>query len=137
MSGDPDVDAAAVRYFVAQGFTTFICQSFSKNFGLYSMRQASCRCLLMCSLTGERVGNLTFVGATKEITNAISTQAWPSPRAAPHHLMDNILQVRVVIRQLWSNPPQHGARIVTTVLTSAALRAQWYGTQQVVGTRLT
>ena len=31
-----------------------------------------------------------------------------------------------MIRQLWSNPPQHGARIVTTVLTSAALRAQWY-----------
>ena len=73
VSGDPDVDAAAVRYFVAQGFTTFICQSFSKNFGLYSIDQTVCRSF-SDHLAGERVGNLTYVGATKEITNAISTQ---------------------------------------------------------------
>lgn len=34
-SGDPDKDAWAVRYFVAQGFQLFCAQSYAKNFGLY------------------------------------------------------------------------------------------------------
>ncbi|KAJ3401711.1 Aspartate aminotransferase, cytoplasmic [Chytriomyces hyalinus] len=37
-SGDLDVDAWAVRYFVSQGFDLLCAQSFSKNFGLYSER---------------------------------------------------------------------------------------------------
>ena len=69
VSGDPDKDAWAgivlcvlvylytridpplcitVRYFVAQGFTTLLCQSYSKNFGLYSMPNIgmrTCLCL--------------------------------------------------------------------------------------------
>ncbi|KAH8237320.1 hypothetical protein KR038_009770, partial [Drosophila bunnanda] len=51
-SGDPDLDAWAVRHFVERGFELFTCQSFAKNFGLYC----------------ERAGNLTVVqqhGATK------------------------------------------------------------------------
>lgn len=36
VSGDPDEDAWAVRYFVSQGFEMVIGQSFAKNFGLYS-----------------------------------------------------------------------------------------------------
>ena len=35
-SGDLDRDAWAVRYYTEQGFELFACQSFSKNFGLYS-----------------------------------------------------------------------------------------------------
>ena len=35
-SGDLDKDAWAVRYFVEQGFELLCCQSFAKNFGLYS-----------------------------------------------------------------------------------------------------
>ena len=35
-SGDVDVDAWSVRYFVKRGFEFFAAQSFSKNFGLYS-----------------------------------------------------------------------------------------------------
>lgn len=34
-SGDPDKDAWAVRYFVAEGFQLFCAQSYAKNFGLY------------------------------------------------------------------------------------------------------
>jgi aspartate aminotransferase len=34
-SGDPEKDAAAVRYFVEQGHNVVLCQSFAKNFGLY------------------------------------------------------------------------------------------------------
>ena len=35
-SGDPDADARAIRLFEAQGLSFFVCQSFAKNFGLYS-----------------------------------------------------------------------------------------------------
>merc|ERR1712123_558951 len=44
-SGDPDKDAWSLRYFTEQGFEMMVCQSFSKNFGLYN----------------ERAGNLVFV----------------------------------------------------------------------------
>ena len=36
VTGDPDKDAWAARYFVNQGFEVLIAQSFAKNFGLYS-----------------------------------------------------------------------------------------------------
>ncbi len=36
-SGDVDKDAYAVRYFVSRGFELLVAQSYSKNFGLYSM----------------------------------------------------------------------------------------------------
>ena len=39
VTGDPDEDAYAVRYFTQLGFIMFICQSFSKNFGLYGARR--------------------------------------------------------------------------------------------------
>ena len=35
-TGDPEADAWALRYFVQQGFEMIVCQSFAKNFGLYS-----------------------------------------------------------------------------------------------------
>nr|CAB3250406.1 aspartate aminotransferase, cytoplasmic-like [Phallusia mammillata] len=44
-SGDLDVDAWSIRYFVQAGFEMLVCQSFSKNFGLYN----------------ERIGNLILV----------------------------------------------------------------------------
>lgn len=37
-SGDLDKDAFAVRYFAENGFELILCQSFAKNFGLYSER---------------------------------------------------------------------------------------------------
>ena len=70
--------------------------------------------LLVCSsfsknfgLYCERVGAVTLVGATQEATQA----------AFSH--------VKRCIRSNYSNPPAHGAAIVTTVLSDAALRAQW------------
>ena len=57
--------------------------------------------------TGERVGCLTFVARSKASALAI------------------ISQLRVVVRTLWSNPPCHGGRIVSTVLASAALTQEW------------
>lgn len=42
-SGDPEKDAAAVRYFVEQGHNIVLCQSFAKNFGLYGTQPRTTR----------------------------------------------------------------------------------------------
>ncbi|HEX5102929.1 MAG TPA: amino acid aminotransferase [Pirellulaceae bacterium] len=70
--------------------------------------------LLVCSsfsknfgLYGERVGALTLVAAGAD--------------AAQRALS----QLRISIRTNYSNPPTHGAAIVATVLSDAALRQEW------------
>ncbi|MEI2676687.1 MAG: amino acid aminotransferase [Burkholderiaceae bacterium] len=59
------------------------------------------------SLYGERVGALSVVCASKEEAVRV------------------LSQLKIVIRTNYSNPPTHGAQIVATVLTTAALRAMW------------
>lgn len=34
-------------------------------------------------------------------------------------------QLKIIIRPMYSNPPIHGARLVTEILGDASLRAQW------------
>jgi aromatic-amino-acid transaminase len=59
------------------------------------------------SLYGERVGALSVVCAkAAEAARVLS-------------------QLKIVIRTNYSNPPTFGAQVVATVLTDAALRAQW------------
>jgi len=58
-------------------------------------------------LYNERIGALTLVGATAE-----------AAQTALGH-------IKLAIRANYSNPPAHGAAIVTTVLSDPALRAQW------------
>ena len=58
-------------------------------------------------LYNERVGALTLVAA--------------SPAAAQASLS----HIKTVIRANYSNPPAHGAKIVTTILKSPALTAEW------------
>ncbi len=53
-----DADAAPIRNFVAAGHEAIICNSFSKNFGLY----------------GERVGGITAVSKTAEASAAMHSQ---------------------------------------------------------------
>jgi aspartate/tyrosine/aromatic aminotransferase len=60
-------------------------------------------------LYNERVGALTLVG--------------DSPAAAQAALS----HIKTVIRANYSNPPAHGAEIVTTVLGSPQLTAEWEG----------
>ena len=68
------------------------------------------------SLYGERVGALSVVCATPdEATRVLS-------------------QLKVRIRTNYSNPPTHGAQVVTTVLTTPALRALWE--EELAGMRL-
>ncbi len=59
------------------------------------------------SLYGERVGALSIVCASRD--EALRVQS----------------QLKRVIRTNYSNPPTHGAQIVTMVLSTPALRAQW------------
>jgi aspartate/tyrosine/aromatic aminotransferase len=58
-------------------------------------------------LYNERTGALTVVTATA-----------PAAEAA-------LSQVKIVIRGNYSNPPAHGAKIVSTILASPELRAEW------------
>ncbi|MGH7786565.1 MAG: aromatic amino acid transaminase [Candidatus Binatia bacterium] len=66
-------------------------------------------------LYNERTGALTLVA--KDAAQAASVQS----------------QVKVCVRANYSNPPAHGAAIVTAILSDATLRAQWE--QEVAGMR--
>lgn len=59
------------------------------------------------SLYGERVGALSVVCESKPEAERV------------------LSQLKRVIRTNYSNPPTHGAQVVTTVLGSTELRAQW------------
>ena len=59
------------------------------------------------SLYGERVGALSVVCENKEEMGRV------------------LSQLKIVIRTNYSNPPTHGGAIVTAVLNSPELRAQW------------
>ncbi|KXL43114.1 hypothetical protein M433DRAFT_131148 [Acidomyces richmondensis BFW] len=57
-SGDTDKDAFALRYFIKQGHTPALAQSFAKNMGLY----------------GERVGAFSIVTASPEEKTRVDSQ---------------------------------------------------------------
>ncbi len=59
------------------------------------------------SLYGERVGALSVVCSSAEECSRV------------------LSQLKIVIRTNYSNPPTFGAQVVTTVLTTPALRAMW------------
>jgi aromatic-amino-acid transaminase len=67
------------------------------------------------SLYGERVGAVSAVCANADEAARV------------------LSQLKIVVRTNYSNPPTHGAQIVTTVLTTPALRAQWE--QELAGMR--
>jgi aspartate/tyrosine/aromatic aminotransferase len=58
-------------------------------------------------LYSERVGALTLVAGSSDAAQA------------------SLSHIKTVIRSNYSNPPQHGAAIVATVLADPALRAEW------------
>ncbi|MDQ7993685.1 MAG: amino acid aminotransferase [Propionicimonas sp.] len=59
------------------------------------------------SLYGERIGALSIVAADAEEAARV------------------LSQVKVAVRTTYSNPPTHGAALVTTVLADPTLRARW------------
>jgi len=58
-------------------------------------------------LYGERVGTFSVTCGSKEIVGNVMSQ------------------LDIIIRNLYSNPPKHGAEIVKTVLSDAALYQEW------------
>ncbi|MBL8330445.1 MAG: aspartate/tyrosine/aromatic aminotransferase [Rubrivivax sp.] len=68
------------------------------------------------SLYGERVGALSVVCSNPEETARV------------------LSQLKIAVRTNYSNPPTHGAQIVTTVLTTPDLRRQW--DEELAGMRL-
>ena len=59
-------------------------------------------------ITDERCGNLIMVlNDSSKIINVVS-------------------QLEIIIRETWSNPPAHGARVIATVMKNPALYAEWY-----------
>lgn len=58
-------------------------------------------------LYGERIGAFTVTGKDKEEAERIMSQ------------------LKIIIRPMYSNPPIHGARIVSEILGDAKLRAEW------------
>ena len=56
----------------------------------------------------ERVGQLCCVLASSEVADTVKSQ------------------LKILSRRLWSNPPNHGARIVATALCNPTLFQEWY-----------
>eukprot|EP00823_Brevimastigomonas_motovehiculus_P001385 TRINITY_DN1190_c0_g2_i1.p1 TRINITY_DN1190_c0_g2~~TRINITY_DN1190_c0_g2_i1.p1 ORF type:complete len:456 (+),score=117.59 TRINITY_DN1190_c0_g2_i1:33-1370(+) len=101
-SGSLDDDAWAIRYFLSEGFEFLACQSFAKNFGLYA----------------ERIGALHVVCA--------STLSDPSKQHKTTLTDVLISRLNLIIRTMYSSPPNHGALIVRRVLTTPRLRSLWF-----------
>ncbi|XP_045149839.1 aspartate aminotransferase, mitochondrial [Echinops telfairi] len=41
------------------------------------------------------------------------------------YVLPSVLKLKILIRPMYSNPPLHGARIASTILTTPELRKQW------------
>jgi len=69
-------------------------------------------------LYGERIGLFSIVSSTPD----------PIPNITS--------QVKVMIRRSYSNPPMHGAHIVSTILNDPALFKEWQGELDVMSSRI-
>lgn len=69
-------------------------------------------------LYGERAGAFTVVTGSKEEADRVMSQ------------------IKILIRPMYSNPPVHGARIVTEILSDAELRKEWLGNVKLMADRI-
>jgi aspartate/tyrosine/aromatic aminotransferase len=86
-------DAGSIHTVLDVCEEAIVCNSFSKNFGLYS----------------ERIGGLSLIAADQNSAKAAMSQ------------------LKKVVRCNYSNPPRHGAAIVSTILSDAELTSIWQG----------
>lgn len=93
-------DATGLRAFAQEDGDMMVCSSFSKNFGLYR----------------ERVGALTMISSSR--ISGSADGASETAKAVQS-------QVKRAIRANYSNPPAHGAELVTTILGDAELTQLW------------
>lgn len=109
-SGDILKDAYAVRYFVEQGHQILLCQSFAKvRPGYRGTAQERRRQLTTqnMGLYGERVGAVSFVCESPEEKAKVDSQ------------------LKIIVRPMYSNPPVHGARLVSEILGNQQLYDEW------------
>jgi len=104
--------ALPILDFAYQGFAEGLTED---AVGLRALAQPGAE-LLICSsfsknfgLYNERVGALTVVAGTSAAADSVMSH------------------IKAAIRANYSNPPAHGASIVTTILGDGALRKQWEG----------
>ena len=96
--------------FAYQGFADGITED---ALGIHALSERVDEMLIASSysknfgLYNERVGALTLVAASPAAANAA------------------LSQIKSIIRANYSNPPAHGAKIVTAILRSPELRADW------------
>ncbi|ORZ37884.1 pyridoxal phosphate-dependent transferase [Catenaria anguillulae PL171] len=96
-SGDPQKDAFALRHFV-EGDSAIAGE------GRLCLAQSFAKNI---GLYGERVGTFSIVGADADEAKRVESQ------------------LKILIRPMYSNPPMHGARIVSTVLSNPDLHKEW------------
>ncbi len=95
-------DAVGVNAVLDVCEEAIVCNSFSKNFGLYS----------------ERVGGLSMVTADASAASAVQSQ------------------LKKLVRCNYSNPPRHGAAIVSTILADESLTSMWHDELAEMRTRI-
>jgi len=69
-------------------------------------------------LYNERVGQLTVVTKEKSVNHAVKSQ------------------LEIIIRQSYSNPPVHGAMIVSTILNNPSFKEEWYQQLNIMSSRI-
>ncbi|CAD83484.1 aspartate aminotransferase [Candidatus Blochmanniella floridana] len=84
-------DLIGLHMFCKNNPELIVCNSYSKNFGLYN----------------ERVGACTIITENNNHADCV------------------LSQLRATIRAIYSNPPAHGAAIVSTILQNKTLRFIW------------
>ncbi|KAI9224536.1 pyridoxal phosphate-dependent transferase [Blastocladiella britannica] len=97
-SGNPEKDAFALRHFVSEG-------SLAAE-GRICLAQSFAKNI---GLYGERVGTFSVVSADADEAKRVESQ------------------IKILVRPMYSNPPMHGARIVSTVLNTPNLHQEWLG----------
>ncbi|MCH9695652.1 MAG: aspartate/tyrosine/aromatic aminotransferase [Gammaproteobacteria bacterium] len=90
-ANDLDTDAFAIRHMAERVDEMIVCNSCSKNFGLYR----------------DRVGSMSVLCRDTASRDIVASQ------------------LSSIARTLYSMPPDHGAAVVSIILTDAALRADW------------
>ena len=102
-SGDLDKDAYALRYFASRGMEYLLCQSYSKNFGLYNER---CGCVVAVTKTPQLAANI------KTQLAKIARPMISNPPAFGARIVDSILNTPALFDEWQSNLKTMSGRII-------------------------
>ncbi|KAL9181184.1 hypothetical protein ACHAXT_009989 [Thalassiosira profunda] len=129
-SGDAEADAAALRFFVAEGHNVVLAQSFAKNFGLY----------------GERTGTLSVVCNSPEETSAVMSQLkliirpmYSSPPIHGSSIVRTVLTDEGLTKEYYDNCREMASRIramrekLVTVLKEVGSAHDWSHVTEQIG----